>query len=424
MSKRVIVNEMTKVEGHATLVLRISDGRVEQCDLRTVEGSRYFEGILLHRRYDEASEIASRICGICSCAHTVCAIQAIENALGIQPSEQTMDLRVLLTLGERIRSHATHLYFFALPDYLGYPSGMSMLLDRRTDVERGLTLMKTGNEIVRVVGGREMHPVSATVGGFLRMPSPAELDDLRLRLQRAKSAALATAELFNGLTYPSLEHHAEHFSIRCDMGYACLMGHIRSADHEFEQSKYDQFITEYHESDQTANFVVRQDRAYMVGALSRLANNFDQLSADARRLADAGPILSGLNNPFYNNVAQAIELVHSVDQALGILDRLEPNLEPLPEIPLHEGRGVAAIEVPRGTLWHEYVLDPSGHITHANIITPTAQNLRSMEDDIRIALPTLLDLKRDEIVENIEQLIRAYDPCFSCSAHFLRVTWL
>jgi sulfhydrogenase subunit alpha len=424
MSSRVIVDEMTKVEGHANLVLRVSDGTVEQCDLRAVEGSRYFEGILIHRRYDEASEIASRICGICSSAHVVCAIQAIEDALGIQPSPQTMDLRVLLTLGERIRSHATHLYFFALPDYLGYPSGMSMLLDRRSDVERGLALMKTGNELVRVIGGREMHAVSATVGGFLRLPSPAELDDLRLRLQRAKSAAVATAELFNGLTYPPLEHHAEHFSMCSDTEYACLTGHIHSAEHEFERADYDRFITEYHEPDQTANFVVRQDRTYMVGSLSRIANNFDQLSADARQLADAGPLLSGLSNPFYNNLAQAVETVHSVDQALEILDRLEPRPEPLPERKPREGRGVASIEVPRGTLWHEYVLDSSGHITHANIITPTAQNLRSMEDDIRILLPTLLHLSRDEIVRSVEQLLRAYDPCFSCASHFLRVRWL
>lgn len=424
MSKRIVLEEMTKVEGHATLALRVSDGRVDQCELRTVEGSRYFEGILLRRRYDEASEIASRICGICSCAHTVCAIQAIENALGVTVSEQTMALRTLLTLGERIRSHATHLIFFALPDYVGSPSALTMALERRTELEGGLRLMKAGNEVIRVVGGRDLHPVSATVGGFLRVPSAAEIDALRIRLERAKPAALAVAELFNGLPYPELHHQAEHFSLHSDKEYAILSGRIRSADGHFEQEDYDHFLTEYQTPDQTANFVVREGRTYMVGALSRIANSVEMLSPDARRLAEAGPLLQALDNPFHNNVAQAVELVHCIDESLRILGELQPRPEPVPAIPLRQGRGVAAIEVPRGTLWHEYVLDSAGYITRANIITPTAQNLRSMEEDLRILLPTVAALAREEIVAVAEQLIRAYDPCFSCAAHFLRVKWL
>ncbi len=424
MSKRIVLEEMTKVEGHATLALRVSNGRVDQCELRTVEGSRYFEGILLHRRYNEASEIASRICGICSCAHTVCAVQAIENALGLAVSEQTRALRTLMTLGERIRSHATHLFFFALPDYVGSPSALEMVLEHRSHVEAGLRLMKAGNETIRIVGGRDVHPVSATVGGFLRVPSAAELDSLKIRLDRAKAAAVATAELFNSLPYPELHHPAEHFCLQSDEEYAVLSGRIRSADHEFEQAQYDRFVTEYHTPDQTANFVVREGHTYMVGALSRVANNIDRLSPDARRLTESGPLVEGLDNPFHNNLAQAVEIVHSVDEALGILDELEPRPEPVPEIPLREGRGVAAIEVPRGTLWHEYVLDSGGYITRANIITPTAQNLRSMEDDLRILLSGLAEQGRGEIVAAAEQLIRAYDPCFSCAAHFLRVRWL
>lgn len=424
MSRRIVLEEMTKVEGHATLALRVSNGRVEQCELRTVEGSRYFEGILLRRRYDEASEIASRICGICSCAHTVGAIQAIENALGLAVDKQTMALRILLTLGERIRSHATHLLFFALPDYVGSPSALTMALEHRSDMEGGLRLMKAGNETIKVVGGRDLHPVSATVGGFLRVPSATELDALKVRLERAKPAALATAELFNGLSYPELHHQAEHFSLRSDEDYAVLSGRIGSADHEFEQEEYDRFLTEYDTPDQTANFVVREGHTYMVGALSRVANNIDRLSPDARRLAESGPLLEGLDNPFYNNIAQAVEMVHCIDEALRILDELQPRPEPVPEIPLREGRGVAAIEVPRGTLWHEYVLDSAGYITRANIITPTAQNLRSMEEDLRILLPTVAHLERERIVAAAEQLIRAYNPCFSCAAHFLRVRWL
>jgi coenzyme F420-reducing hydrogenase alpha subunit len=269
-----------------------------------------------------------------------------------------------------------------------------------------------------------MHVVSATVGGFLKIPTQEQLDGLRARLEELKPAAVATAELFNGLSYPEFHHQAEHFSLHDDHGYALLSGRIRSAGHEFAKQEYDRFLSEYQTPDNTANFVVREGHTYMVGSLPRVINNGDQLSPDAKRLLKAGPLAQGSDNPLHNNVAQAVELVDAFDQAVRILGELRPRPEPVPSIPLREGRGVGAIEVPRGTLWHEYVLDASGHITRANIITPTAQNLRAMEDDIRLLLPTLAGLPREEIVAAIERLIRAYDPCFSCAAHFLRVTWL
>jgi coenzyme F420-reducing hydrogenase alpha subunit len=420
----VHAEELTKVEGHATLTVRFTNGRVEHCELRAVEGSRYFEGILLHRHYVEASEITSRICGICSVAHVLASIQAAENALGVQPSEQTAALRVLLTLGEHIRSHAAHLYFFALPDYVGFPSAIAMAADYRTEVGQAIALLKLGNDIVRTIGGRDMHVVSATVGGFLKVPTAEQLDGLRARLEQLKPAAVATAELFNSLPYPEFHHQAEHFSLHDDHKYALLSGRIRSAGHEFAKEDYHRFLSEYQTPDNTANFVVREGHTYMVGSLPRVLNNGDQLSPDAKRFLKAGPLAKGSDNPLHNNVAQAIELVDALDHAVRIMEELRPKPEPVPNIAVREGRGVGAFEAPRGTLWHEYVLDGTGHITRANVITPTAQNLRAMEDDIRLMLPTLEGQSREEMVAALERLIRAYDPCFSCSAHFLRVTWL
>jgi sulfhydrogenase subunit alpha len=413
------LEEMTKIEGHAVLVLKVSDGKVEDVHLRGVEGSRYFEGLLVGRRYDEASWIASRICGICSCAHTIAAIEAMENALGVEATQQTKELRVLLTLGERIRSHAAHLHFMVLPDYLGEPSAVAIAAERPEPVKAALAMMKAGNDIIRRIGGRDMHPESATVGGWLHLPSQAAVDSLRARLEELRPGVVAAAGLFERLDFPKLRHPSESFSLYNENEYVCLEGSMKSGDHQFGQSEFGEFIREYHEPDQTANFVVRDGHTYTVGALSRVANNFDRLSAEAKSMA--GRVTDNADNPFYNSLAQAVELLDAFDQSVAILERLKIKQEALVDITLRAGRGIAAIEAPRGTLWHEYEIDDTGHITRANIVTPAAQNLRSMEEAIKLYLPQLLGKPREELVDGVETLVRSYDPCLSCAAHFLRV---
>jgi len=346
----------------------------------------------------------------------------MENALGIEPSEQTHELRVLLTMGERIRSHAAHLYFLALPDYLGAPNAVAIAADKPDAVKMAIALMKAGNDMVRVIGGRDMHPESATVGGWLHFPSQEAVDGLRARLEELRPGAAATIELFNSLTYPELHSKSERFSLHNDKEYVSLKGTIKSENHEFARGDYLKFVSEYHEPDMTANFVVREGHSYMVGALPRIANNHDQLTPDAKKATSR--LMQKLDNPFYNNLAQAVELLAAIDQAIDMLGRLKPRREPLAEIKPRVCRGVGTVEVPRGTLWHEYELDDTGRVTKANIITPTAQNLRSIEDDIRLYLPAVLDLPQEDMVDALEKLIRSYDPCLSCSAHFLRVEGL
>jgi sulfhydrogenase subunit alpha len=345
----------------------------------------------------------------------------MENALGLEPTEQTHDLRVLLTMGERIRSHAAHLYFLALPDYLGKPNAVAIAADKPDAVKMAVALMKAGNDMVRTIGGRDMHPESCTVGGWLHYPEQAKFDELRARLETLRPGAVATAELFNSLPYPDFHHGAEHFSLHNEKEYVSLKGTLKSADHEFKREDYLKFVQEYHEPDMTANFVVREGHSYMVGALSRVNNNFNQLSPEAQQLAKAGKLMNNLDNPYYNNVSQAVELVAALDQTIEMLGRVKPRKEPLQEIKPHACRGVGTVEVPRGTLWHEYELDDTGHITHANIITPTAQNLRSINDDLRLMLPSVKDMPRAEMADAMEKLIRSYDPCLSCAAHFLRI---
>jgi len=424
MVKKIDLHHITKIEGHAKLYIKVEKNEIKECKLSSIEGSRYFEGLLKGKHYFEAHEISSRICGICSCAHTVCAVTAMEKGLNIKISEQSEELRKLLTLAERIRSHAAHLYFLALPDYMGYESALAMVSEHKDAIKRALRLMKIGNEMVRVIGGRDMHPVSVTVGGFLNIPKKEELRLLGEKLKILKTDAIKTAELFGSLEIPEQENECEYFSLKKRKEYAVIDGMLVSNKSKFKQSEYLEFFKEYHTPYSTANFVTKDDKSFMTGALARFNNNFSQLSKDTKKAVHKSKFKFPNNNPFVNNFCQAAELIHCFDHAIKICEKLEPVDEKPVKPELKACRGVAAIEVPRGLLFHDYTLDKNGIIQKANIITPTAQNLKNMEDNIRTFLPSALKLKKEEKINiEIEKLIRSYDPCFSCSTHFLKVKW-
>lgn len=428
MEQKISLNHITKIEGHAKLNLGIDNGVVTACELSATEGSRYFEGMVKGRKYFEAHEMTSRICGICSCGHIIAAIQAIEHALEYTPSEQTIELRKLLTLGERIRSHATHLFFLSLPDFLGYESAIAMAADYKKEIAMALRLMKAGNHMVKMVGGRDLHAVAATVGGWLSYPTPEDLASIKKELLAVKNDAISTVELFMTLKYPRFESECDYFSLKDEDGYPINDGYFAMKTKSFEKNDYKKFLIETHKPYSTANFVVKDGKRYMVGALPRINNNSKLLSPDSKKLLNKAKAKLRFSipshNPFLQNICQAIELVDAIDTAVKICNSIKIVPEEVDKIPLRAGTGVGVIEVPRGTLWHEYTLDSAGTITYANIITPTAQNLLNMQEDIRFLVPTLLDKKKEEIIISVEKLIRSYDPCFSCSAHFLEVNWL
>jgi len=426
MAKAIKLEHITKIEGHATLTLAVDKGEVKKCELGSFEGSRYFEGILKGRRIYEAPEITSRICGICSTIHYLTSTQAVENALGLKPTLQTMMLRELMVLGERIRSHAAHLYFLALPDYLGAESALALGPKYKNDVARALKLTKLGNELVSTVGGRALHPVSAQPGGMLKIPSQDQIDDLRRRLQDAQADAIATGKLFSKLKNPKFENETEYFSLSDGSTVATLYGDLVSQSHKFKKDEYLKYLEEYHEPYSTANFVLKKDKPIMVGSMARLNNNYRFLSKNAKKIVNDSKHKFPLINPFLNNFAQAVELVHSVDRAVEISRKLKVKEEKpvdMKGFKFKKARGIGVGEAPRGTLVHDYEVNEKGLITKANIITPTAYNLLNMQEDIRAFLPSVLKLPEKKIVMEIEKLIRAYDPCFSCSSHFLRVNW-
>lgn len=424
MEREITLNHITKIEGHAKLRLGIEAGTVNVCELSATEGARYFEGMVIGRKYFEAHEMTSRICGICSTGHVIAALTAVERAIGVEIDEDSMRLRELITLGERIRSHATHLYFLALPDYVGRESALAMADDYKPQLRDALEMMRVGNKVVSIIGGRDLHPVSATVGGWLKAPTREQLDELRELLVSIIEPAKRTVELFASLAIPAFDSVGDWFSLTHPDEYAMLSGVFASGSARFEQDRYHDFLREYHTDRSTANFVVREEKRYLLGALPRFNNNASQLRPLAREALERSGLVVPSRNPYANNLCQAIETIHCVEHAIELCERsYAPNIMHTHPEP-RAGRGIAAIEVPRGTLWHEYVIDDEGIITLANIITPTAQNLLNMQEDIRLLVPGLLDLEREPLILEIEKLIRSYDPCFSCSAHFLDVDWV
>jgi coenzyme F420-reducing hydrogenase alpha subunit len=424
MPKTITLNHITKIEGHASLNLGIRRGKVTRCELSATEGARYFEGIVRDRRYYEAHEMTSRICGICSCAHVIAAISAIEDALGYKPTKQTKFLRELLTLGERIRSHATHLYFLALPDYVGYDSALAMAKKYRKELQNALNLMKTGNTIIKLLGARDLHPVSATVGGWLKFPNQEEISEIKKNLISVKDDAVKTCKLFFSLKYPDFVTEGRWSCLVDPKQYAILDGMFCSRNLCMNKNNYRKMLKEHRVSYSNANFVTVRNERYMVGALSRLNGNNKQLSKNAKKLLKKSKIKLPSKNPYHNNIAQAIEIVHCVENAIEICSKLEIKNEQVDKLKLKASKGVGAIEVPRGTLWHEYTLNNKGIITDADIITPTVQNLLNIQEDIREFVPSVIHKKKKDIIMDIEKLIRSYDPCFSCSAHFLEVKWV
>ncbi len=418
------LDHITKIEGHANLTVKIENSRVEKVELAVVEGARYFEGFIKGRKFSEVHTITQRICGICSVSHTIAALKAVEDALGVRVTEQTKLLRELMEIGAFIQSHSLHLFLLALPDYLGYQSAIDMADKYKKEVLLGLSLKKLGNEIDSIIGGRVMHPVSMCVGGFHKLPEQARLDDLRKKLERARADAAKAVELFSGISYPRFKRHTEYVSLKEEERYPITEGVVMFSNGlEIPQEKYLTYLKEKVMPYSNAKFSSFEKRSYYVGALARVNNNFDLLSRNAQKMLEKNSIRFPSYNPYHNNYAQAIEIVHVIDRAVEILGSLKLVLEEPVQAAVKAGRGIAIIEAPRGILIHDYTLDAKGRVVKANVVTPTAQNLNNIEDDIRKLLPKVMDRKEKEIVFSMEKLIRAYDPCISCSAHFLKVKW-
>jgi sulfhydrogenase subunit alpha len=424
----VNVHHLTRVEGHGNIVVDVKNGELVKCDLEIVEAPRFFEAMLRGRPYYEASHITSRICGICATGHATASLRATENALGVEVSEQTELLRKLVFHGEIIDSHVLHVYMLVAPDFFGVGSVLPLAGSHPEVVKRALRIKKLSGDLCAMVSGRHTHPIAMTVGGFTHLPTAGEMVAMRERLVAAREDMDETIALLATLPWPQFERETEYVSLQKEDEYAFIDGRIATTDgFTYEIPDYRQVTNEYMVPHSTAKHTKHNRDSYMVGALARFNNNYDQLHPRAKAAAGQFGMEPVVTNTFLNSAAQAVEMVHCVEDSIRIIDELLDRgvkEEPRYEFQDQGGEGVGSCDVPRGILFHNYIIDDEGVIQGANCIIPTGQNYANMEADMRALVPQLLDRPQEEITHMMEMLVRAYDPCISCSAHFLNVEFV
>ncbi len=424
---KIEVRHLARIEGHAHLVVDLERGELKECRLEVVESPRFFEGLLKGRHYSDVAPIIARICGVCSNSHTLASLRATEAALGLEVTAQTDRLRRLLAFGEILQSHLLQLYFMAVPDYLGVPSILPLAKTRRDLVARALRLKKLANSICEAVGGRPVHPVTPCVGGFSALPSTSILRDLRRQLVEALPDLEQTVELFASFPIAAFERETEYLALDGGGRYPVLGDLLVSTDGlRVSAADYRTAVEEYLVPHSTAKFARAGRETYMVGPLARVRNAFGHLSPMARTVAGALGVGPKTANPYFGLLARLVEVVHFAEEGMHLIDEiLMAGLreEAAPQ-PRGGGEGAAAVEAPRGTLFHAYAYDGDGCIESADCVIPTAQNLGNIEADLRALVPTLLDLPREELTRRLETLVRAYDPCISCSTHLLRIEFV
>jgi len=424
MATRTIkVNYLARVEGESALKVVIRDGAVHSAELNIFEPPRFFEAFLRGRSFAEAPDITSRICGICPVAYQMSAVNAMENALGVEVDGSLRALRRLLYCGEWIESHTLHIYMLHAPDFLGYAGAIDMARDHGDSLRRGLALKKVGNDIMTLIGGREIHPINVRVGGFYRTPGRGELQTLVEPLRRARDAALETVRWVAGFDFPDCERDYEFVALRHPREYPLTGGRIVS-NHGLDilPGEFEEHVEETHVPRTNAlQSHIRGRGAYLTGPLARYSLNFDQLSLLAQetaRSAGLGPVCT---NPYRSIIVRAVEVLYACDESLRIIAEWEEPQRPAVTVAARPGTGCAATEAPRGLLYHRYRLEGDGSIAEARIVPPTSQNQASIENDLKALIGKWLDLPDPALRERCEQTVRNYDPCISCATHFLQM---
>ena len=422
-SKIIKVDYLARVEGESSLYLKIKGDRVAEARLKIFEPPRFFEAFLKGRLFSEAPDLTARICGICPIAYQMSAVHAMEKALGLKVAGPLRDLRRLIYFGEWIESHTLHVFMLHAPDFLGYEDAISMAREHPDQVKLGLQLKKVGNQLVALLGGREIHPINVRVGGFYRVPTKKELLPLTEQLKWARDAALETVKWTATLPFPEFARDYEFVALRHPEEYPLNEGRLVSNQGlDIDISDYEDHFAEEHVPHSHALHSRLKDRgAYLVGPLARYNLNFDRLPPlvqEAARSAGLGPVC---RNPFQSIVVRSLEILYAVEEALRLIAAYEEPERPAIPIEPRAGAGCGCTEAPRGILYHHYRLDDQGVIQTAKIVPPTSQNQKSMEADLALFAEKNLHLPQDRLTWQCEQTIRNYDPCISCATHFLKL---
>jgi coenzyme F420-reducing hydrogenase alpha subunit len=419
--RTIKVEALARVEGEGSLTIRLKGSQATAVELRIFEPPRFFEAFLRGRSYAEVPDITARICGICPVAYQMSSCQAVEDAIGVRVEGPIRSLRRLLYCGEWIESHVLHVFMLHAPDFLGYPDALAMAKDHPDIVKRGLRIKKAGNAIVARLGGREIHPINVRVGGFYKAPSPADLRALLPEIDWALEAVRESLRWASSLPFPDFERDYEFVALRHATEYPMLDGRITSsAGLDIAVRDFDAHVVEEQVPYSTALHARMRERgAYFCGPLARFNLNFDRLSDAASEAARSIGLAAPCRNPFKSILVRLLEVLHAFDEARRIIDAYEPPERPFVETRERAGTGHACTEAPRGILYHRYALDERGTILDARIVPPTSQNQKTIEEDLFRMAPSLAELPLADATWRAEQAVRNYDPCISCSTHFI-----
>ncbi|MCU0915172.1 MAG: Ni/Fe hydrogenase subunit alpha [Planctomycetes bacterium] len=435
MSNRTVninVHHVTRVEGHGNIVVNATNGKIEKLQWQVPEAPRFFEAMVRGRSYEDIQTIVSRICGICSISHSLVATKAVENATGIQVSEQTDRIRLLLHYSEQLQSHVLHVGYLVAPDLFGVPSVVPLVGIAPGPVKTIIGLHRLANEWSALLAGRITHPVTLRPGGLTKIPTEAQLRELQDRLRKCLPDLKAVADVVLSVAgnLPKFERPTEYVSLKQTQPptYAFYHGEIASTDAKSTVAVNDwkSVANEYVNDQSTAKWAKWHRDSYAVGALARFNNNAELLSPTAKAVAKMFGLAKGCCNPYFNSVAQIVEAVHVVEVSIALIDTLLTKglkAETVAVSP-KAGKASGAVEAPRGILFHEYEFDRKGNCMSADLCIPTNQNHANIQKDIEKLVPEILDEPEDQIRLKLEMLVRSYDPCVSCSTHMLDVEFV
>ncbi len=439
MSKDININvhHLTRVEGHGNIIVNISNGNIEKCTWQVPESPRFFESMVRGRHYSEVARITSRICGICSVGHTLASVKASEVALGIKNTAQTIKLRRILKHAENFDSHILHVGILVAPDLLGAPSVFPLVETHGAVVAVVLRLKRLGHEWGSLIGGRTTHPTTVLPGGFSKIPTKDELKNLKKKMLDSVGDVTTLLETVAALApnFPAFERPTEYMAVASDDNYGLYDGCIQTVmpdgtKEQWQFSEYKSVTNEYVSPNSTAKYSKNKMDSYAAGALARFNNNFDMLHPEAKKIAEALGMKPIVTNPYLNSAAQVIECVHSFHESLALIDELIAdsgyNVDEELVKPTKYSSGASGIEVPRGILYHDYTYDNDGMCIAGNYIIPTNQNHANIQLDFDKLVPELLEASKSEkeMELALEMLVRAYDPCISCSTHYLKVKFI
>ncbi len=424
---RIVIDHIARIEGHAGFIGKIINGKIAEAKIETQEGARLFESLLIGRHYFDAPVITARICGVCPVIHMLTSIKAIENAFEIDPHPLTITLRQLMLAGQTIQSHTLHLYFLVLADYFNTESGIEFAQKYPEDAKKFLTLRDFGNRIIEIIGGRTIHPLTPQIGGFTKLPDVKKLIQLLSEIPQNMTAAKKLLNIINGVPLPKFNRATNYIALCDNIGYLPYEGLLNSTkNYPMTAEKFIKTIRETETINTPSKRARINSKDYLVGALSRLNLNSKKLNPEAATELKKLNIPIPCFNSFFNNIAQALEIVHLLEEVKILLSEYlsEINGFGLNEINIQykpkSSYGVGALEAPRGTLFHAYQIDKNGLIINTNIITPTVQSLTNLEEDLKVWLSdrergSQIDIEEEK--KAVMKLIRAYDPCITCATH-------